>query len=42
MNRYKEIIYEEVQRESLKKILTKLKKLKAEIAKDLEELEGML
>lgn len=42
LNRYKEIVHEEVQHESPKKILARLKKLEAEIAKDLEELERML
>src|SRR5690606_23681763 len=38
-NRYKEVVYEEVEYESPKKILKKLRKLEAEIAKDLDELE---
>ncbi len=42
LNRYKEIVHEEVQYEPPKKILARLKKLEAEIARDLEELEGML
>jgi type I restriction enzyme M protein len=41
-NRYKEVVYAEVEFESPKKILKKLRKLEAEIAKDLDELEGML
>lgn len=41
-NRYKEVVHEEVEYESPKKILRKLRKLEAEIAKDLDELEGML
>ncbi|MCA8988718.1 MAG: SAM-dependent DNA methyltransferase [Planctomycetaceae bacterium] len=42
INRYKEIVHEEVQYDSPKKILGRLKKLEAEIAKDLNELEAML
>ena len=42
INRYKEIVDEEVQYDPPKKILGRLKKLEAEIAKDLEELEAML
>lgn len=41
-NRYKEVVYEEAEYESPKKILRKLRRLEAEIAKDLDELEGML
>jgi len=41
-NRYKEVVHEEVEYESPKKIIKKLRKLEAEIAKDLDELEGML
>jgi type I restriction enzyme M protein len=41
-NRYKEVVHEEVEYESPKKILKKLRKLEAEIATDLDELEGML
>lgn len=41
-NRYKEIVHEEVQYDPPKKILGRLKKLEAEIASDLEELEAML
>jgi len=42
INRYKEIVHEEVQYDAPKKIIARLKKLEAEIAKDLEELEAML
>lgn len=42
INRYKEAVHEEVTFEPPKKIIAKLKKLEAEIAKDLAELEGML
>lgn len=42
INRYKEIIHEEEQYDSPKVILGRLKKLEAEIANDLEELEAML
>lgn len=42
LNRYKEIIHEEVKYAPPKKILGRLKKLEEEIASDLEELEGML
>jgi len=41
-NRYKEVVYEEVEYEPPKVILKKLRKLEAEIVKDLDELEGML
>ena len=41
-NRYKEVVHEEVEYEPPKQILKKLRKLEAEIAKDLDELEGML
>ena len=41
-NRYKEVVHEEAEYESPKKILKKLRKLEAEIAKDLDELEAML
>jgi type I restriction enzyme M protein len=41
-NRYKEVIHEEVEYESPKAILKKLRALEKEIAKDLDELEGML
>ncbi|MBL0193994.1 MAG: SAM-dependent DNA methyltransferase [Myxococcales bacterium] len=42
INRYKEAVHEVVVHESPKKILGRLRKLEAEIAKDLSELEGML
>lgn len=42
INRYKEAKHEEVAYESPKKIIAKLRKLEAEIAKDLTELEAML
>lgn len=42
LNRYKEVVHEEVKYDPPKKILTRLKKLEAEIASDLEELEAML
>ena len=42
INRYKEAVHEEVQYESPKVILGKLRELEAEIAKDLKALEGML
>jgi type I restriction enzyme M protein len=42
LNRYKEIVHEEVKYDSPKTILKRLKKLEAEIANDLEELEAML
>ena len=42
INRYKEIVYEEVQYDPPKKILKDLKKLEAEIQKSMEKLEGML
>jgi type I restriction enzyme M protein len=42
INRYKEAVHEEVQHESPKVILKKLRKLEEEIAADLKELEGML
>lgn len=41
-NRYKEVVYEEAEYESPKTILKKLRKLEAEISRDLDELEGML
>ena len=41
-NRYKEVVYEEVQSDPPKKILKELRKLEAEIVKSLDELEGML
>ena len=42
INRYKEIVHEEVEYDPPKVILRRLKNLEAEIAKDLEELETML
>jgi len=42
INRYKETKHEEVVHEPPKKIIAKLRKLEAQIAKDLEELEAML
>ena len=42
ISRYKEIVHEEEQYDSPKVILGRLKKLEAEIATDLEELEAML
>jgi type I restriction enzyme M protein len=42
LNRYKEIVHEEVKYDSPKKILARLEKLEAEIANDLAELEAML
>lgn len=41
-NRYKEVVHEEVEYESPKDIIKKLRKLEKEIARDLDELEGML
>lgn len=42
IGRYKEIVQDEVQYDPPKKILGRLKKLEAEIGKDLDELEAML
>ena len=42
LNRYKEIVHEEVKYDPPKKILARLKKLETEIARDLEDLEAML
>lgn len=42
INRYKEIVHEEVKYDPPKRILKRLKKMEADIAKDLEELEAML
>lgn len=42
LNRYKEIVHEEVKYDPPKKILGRLKNLEAEIISDLEELEAML
>lgn len=42
LNRYKEIVHEEVKYDTPKTILKRLKKLEGEIAADLEQLEAML
>jgi len=42
INRYKQIVYSQVQHEPPKKILAELKALELEILKGMEELEGML
>lgn len=42
LNRYKEVVHEEVEYDPPKTIIKRLKKLEAEIAKDLAELEAML
>jgi ABC-type Na+ transport system ATPase subunit NatA len=42
INRYKEVVYEEMAYDPPKKILAELKALEAEIQKGLVELEGML
>lgn len=42
INRYKETVHEHVEHESPKSILARLRTLEAEIAKELNELEGML
>jgi type I restriction enzyme M protein len=42
INRYKQVVYEEVQHESPQKILSELKVLEAEIMRGMDELEGML
>ena len=42
INRYKEIVYEEEEYDPPKEILTRMKKLEAEIVKDTERLEEML
>jgi type I restriction enzyme M protein len=42
INRYKEVVYEQVQHEAPQKILAELKVLEAEIMQGMEELEGML
>jgi type I restriction enzyme M protein len=42
INRYKETKHEAVSYDPPKKIIAKLRKLEAEIAKDLSELEAML
>jgi type I restriction enzyme M protein len=42
INRYKEVVYEQVQHEAPQKILAELKALEAEIMRGMDELEGML
>lgn len=42
LNRYKEVVHEEVEYESPKEILKKLKNLESEIVQDIAELEGLL
>ena len=42
INRYKEIIYEEVEHRPALEILAELKELESEISKNLDELEEML
>ena len=42
LNRYKEIVHEEIKYDAPKTILRKLRALEEEIATDLTELEGML
>ncbi len=42
INRYNEAVHEEVKYESPKVILGKLRKLEAEIVRDLDVLQGML
>ena len=42
INRYKEIVHEEVEYDPPKVILKRLRKLESEIANDLDELEAML
>jgi type I restriction enzyme M protein len=42
INRYKQVVYEEVQHEAPQKILAELKVLEAEIMQGMDELEGML
>jgi type I restriction enzyme M protein len=42
INRYKQVVYEEVQHDSPQVILAELKVLEAEIMRGMEELEGML
>jgi type I restriction enzyme M protein len=42
INRYKEVVYEQVQYESPQKILADLKVLEAEIMQGMAELEGLL
>ena len=42
INRYKEIVYEEIEYDSPKKIITDIQKIEKDIQKGLKELEGML
>jgi type I restriction enzyme M protein len=42
ISRYKEVVHEEVRYDAPQIIIGRLRKLEAEIAGDLEELEGML
>lgn len=42
ISRYKEVVYEEEEYDPPQKILTRMKDLHADIAKDMAELEGML
>lgn len=42
INRYKQVVYEQVEHEPPQKILAELKALEAEIMRGMEELEGML
>ena len=42
LNRYKEVVHEEVHHDPPQKILADLKKLEAKILQGLQELEGML
>lgn len=42
LNRYKEVIYEEIQYDSPQEILTRIKALQSKMAKGVEELEGLL
>ena len=42
LNRYKEVVHEEIEHDRPKEIIGRLKKLESELAKELEELEAML
>ncbi|WP_372875949.1 class I SAM-dependent DNA methyltransferase [Pseudomonas sp.] len=42
INRYKEVVYQQVQHEAPQKILAELKALEAEIMRGMDELEGLL
>jgi type I restriction enzyme M protein len=42
LNRYKEVVHEEVKHRPPKEILESLAKLEAEIQKDMTELEGII